>query len=78
MTSAVVGWNNTIDRFIKAELPLNQVVDWLPDNRADWSYQPEEWNSSWSAECEYTDKTDIKLSASGLSTGDVYVDVPGV
>jgi hypothetical protein len=78
ITSTVVGWNNTIDRFIKADLPLDQTVDWLPDNRVDWVYQPDEWNSSWSAECEYTEDTPITLFSSGNKTGDVFVEVEGV
>ncbi|KAK0649518.1 hypothetical protein B0T16DRAFT_133110 [Cercophora newfieldiana] len=78
ITSTVVGWNNTIDRFIKAELPLDQVVDWLPDNRVDWVYRPEEWNSSWAADCQYTEETPITLFSSGNKTGDVFVEVEGV
>lgn len=78
ITSTIVGWNQTIDRFIKAELPLDQTVDWLPDNRVDWVYNPTEWNSSWSAECQYTEETPITLFSSGNNTGDVFEDVPGV
>ncbi|KAK0611625.1 hypothetical protein B0T14DRAFT_571500 [Immersiella caudata] len=78
ITSTVVGWNNTMDRLIKADFPLDQTVDWLPDNRVDWVYQPNEWNSSWGAECEYTPETPITLFSSGNKTGDLFVEVEGV
>lgn len=36
--NALVKWNNTIERFTSAGLPLNQLVDFLPDNTIDWKY----------------------------------------
>ncbi|KAK4452178.1 hypothetical protein QBC34DRAFT_41711 [Podospora aff. communis PSN243] len=78
ISSAVIPWNNTMDRLIKADMPLDQTLDWLPDNRVDWVYQPDEWNSSWGAECEYTEETPIELFSSGNKTGDLFVEVEGV
>lgn len=68
--NTLVKWNTTIERFKSAGLPLNQLVDFLPDNTIDWKYSDAEWNNSWSASCEWTERTAIELYSRG-NTSDV-------
>lgn len=49
----------------QANFPTNQMLDFLPDTSVPWVYEPNEWNSTWAAVCEYTPKTAISLNATG-------------
>ena len=77
---ALVKWNETIERFNLAGLPLNQLMDFLPDNTIDWKYSEPEWNNSWSASCRWTERTPIKLYAMGnaSSGGRIWDIFPGI
>lgn len=80
LLGAVVKWNTTIERFNSAGLPLDQLVDFLPDNTVDWKYTESEWNSSWSASCQWTERTAIELYAMGnaSATGRIWDEIQGL
>lgn len=79
INDALVKWNNTIERFNSAGLPLNQLMDFLPDNTIDWKYSEPEWNNSWSASCHWSERTPIKLYAMGNATsGKIWDIFPGI
>lgn len=54
--------NETIQRLNKAGFPLDQLLDFVPDNSVDWKYDASQWNSTWSADCELTPDTPISLN----------------
>lgn len=68
MGLASVEWNLTYDRLDEADFPNDQLLDFLPDNNVDWSYDPAQWNNSWSIECEQTPKRSIDMYDSGNCT----------
>ncbi|KAK5651673.1 hypothetical protein OQA88_11739 [Cercophora sp. LCS_1] len=72
--NALVKWNSTMERFISARLPLNQLIDFLHDNDIDWKYIETEWNNSWSVEWHWTERTAIQLYEMGNSTEDRVFD----
>src|SRR3954465_10210926 len=69
-----------MERFNSAGLPLNQLVDFLPDNRIDWKYSEVEWNNSWSASCQWTERTAINLYMTGntSNTGSLFDELQGL
>jgi len=77
---AMVKWNSTVERFKSAGLPLDQLVDFLPDNTIDWKYSESEWNNSWSASCQWTERTAIELYLTGntSNTGHLFDEVQGL
>ena len=75
---ALVQWNVTIERLKSASFPLDQLLDFVPDNAVNWVYRRSEWNSSWSAFCRWTGNTTVKLSATGNNTGDIFDAIPGL
>ncbi|KAK5651029.1 hypothetical protein OQA88_1801 [Cercophora sp. LCS_1] len=77
---ALVKWNATIDRFNSAGFPLDQLADFLPDNRIDWKYSESEWNNSWSASCKWTERTAIELYMTGntSNTGQLFHEIQGL
>jgi hypothetical protein len=77
---ALVKWNATIDRFNSANFPLDQLADFLPDNRVDWKYSESEWNNSWSASCRWTERTAIELYMMGntSNTGELFHELQGL
>ncbi|KAK0656879.1 hypothetical protein B0T16DRAFT_452387 [Cercophora newfieldiana] len=79
MGSALVKWNATIERFKAAEMPLDQLVDFLPDNNINWKYSEAEWNNSWSASCQWTERTAIELYSMGNTsdTGNIFATIEG-
>jgi len=78
ITSTMIEWNKTIDRFNSAQVPLDQLLDVLPDIRVDWHYDPAEWKSTWSAKCEYTNRTEIELFSTGNETGYLFEEMEGI
>ncbi|KAH7317904.1 hypothetical protein BKA65DRAFT_609523 [Rhexocercosporidium sp. MPI-PUGE-AT-0058] len=78
MDSALVRWNNTIERLKSANFPTDQLLDFLPDNRVEWQYESAEWNSSWAVSCTWTPQTEIALEATGNSSGYLFDEVPGM
>ncbi|KAK3315640.1 hypothetical protein B0H66DRAFT_628872 [Apodospora peruviana] len=78
MNSAQVKWNNTIDRLNSAGFPLDQLLDFLPDVRVDWRYRPAHWNSTWTASCQFTDRTQIALNSTGNYTEPILDEIPAM
>jgi len=72
----LVQWNNTVERLNSAGFPYNQLLDFLPDLDLDWKYRESEWNSSWAASCEWTDRAPIQLEATGNHTLDILEQFP--
>lgn len=61
--SANVLWNNTMDRLDAAKFPYNMLLDYLPSNNITWAYRENEWNSTWSVDCEMTNQTALHIVA---------------
>jgi hypothetical protein len=81
--NANVAWNETQKSLDRAGFPNDQLLDWLPDPSIPWKYVPDEWNSTWSADCHYTALTPIELAATGNHTevnGSVslFQEIPGL
>lgn len=74
---ANVEWNLTYSRLDKAGFPLDQLLDYLPDNAVDWSFDATQWNSSWSLECQSTPKTVISLETTGQCES-IWYEMPGL
>ncbi len=72
----VVQWTTTMERLDSAGFPHDQLLDFFPDVGTDWKYRASEWNSSWSASCQWTDQTVIQLNATGNSTDDILDQFP--
>jgi hypothetical protein len=68
MGNANVEWNLTYDRLNQAEFPNDQLLDFLPDNLVDWTYDASQWNNTWSFECEQSPQRTLKMHASGNCT----------
>ena len=78
MGGAFVRWNQTIERLNSANFPMDQLLDFQPDNRVEWQYESEEWNSSWAASCTWTPQTPITLEATGNSSGYLFDELPAI
>ncbi len=67
---ATAAIDDTMAKLDKASFPTDELLDFLPDSDQDWVYVPSEWNSTFSANCAYTDSTPINLTATGKFTYD--------
>ena len=64
-------WNEMIDAdgiwvqikssLESANFPTTQLLDFLPDLETSWTYQADEWNNTWHANCEYVSKTPLDM-----------------
>jgi hypothetical protein len=68
MGYAQVEWNLTYSRLDKAGFPDDQLLDFVPDNQIDWTYEPTQWNNTWSFKCKQTPQTPIDMYDSGNCT----------
>jgi hypothetical protein len=75
-SAAQVKWNSTMERLMRADFPPNQLLDFLPDSKVDWTYVPDEWNSTWKITCSYTPQTPFKVVGTNRFTGDVIDEIP--
>ena len=63
---ANVLWNNTIQSLDRAGFPTNQLLDYLPASTEPWTYAVNEWDPTWTMDCNNTPETVIKnLTGSG-------------
>lgn len=62
MAVSQVAWNDTQTSLDRAKFPLDQLLDYMPDTRHFWVYQPEEWNNTWSMSCKPTEFTPVNLT----------------
>jgi hypothetical protein len=77
IASAMVKWNTTQQNLIKANFPTDQLLDFLPNPEGEWLYEPDQWNSSWSANCTMVQPTRIDLVATDNQTS-LFDAVPGI
>jgi len=50
-------WNSTIDSLDKAGFPYDRLLDYLPPATEPWVYAPNEWDPTWSADCDFYNET---------------------
>lgn len=48
-----IDWNSTIDSLDKAGFPYDRLPNYLPPAVEPWVYVPNEWEATWSADCDY-------------------------
>ena len=66
---APVYWISTIESMARAGFPYDRLMDVVPSLKDPWVYQEQEWDSSWRANCNFTDETRMdNLVATGNST----------
>ena len=76
---ALVLWNTTIESLKAANFPLNQLLDFLPDNQVNWVYRESEWNLTWSTSCTWTDETMLpNITTTGNYSGAFLAEIPGL
>lgn len=79
IVSALVQWNETQKSLIRAGFPTDQLLDFLPGTSKHWLYRKNEWNSSWSARCNFIPATPIDLVSTGNRSDTLlYTQVPGL
>lgn len=74
---ASVVWNTTFFSLDNANFPYDQLLDYLPDPTIDWIYDPREWNSSWTLDCNNTELSQIELEDVGNCTS-MFDEIPGL
>ena len=52
-------------------------MDFAPNLKSDWVYEPHEWNSSFSADCDFQSETEVDLYTTG-NFGTLYTEIPGL
>jgi hypothetical protein len=73
-----VHWNQTMAKLDAASFPYNQLLDFLPDSSADWHYEPGQWNSTWSLDCNRTQRTEFDFITTGDEAGGIFAEVPAL
>jgi len=63
-----VTWNLTATSLNRAHFPHDQMLDFVPDTSYDWVYQPQEWNNSWTLDCNHVDQTPIDITLTSNCT----------
>ncbi|KIW35240.1 uncharacterized protein PV07_01946 [Cladophialophora immunda] len=66
-----VAWNLTLTSLERADFPIDELLDYLPDTSDLWVYRPDEWNNSWSMTCKPTESKPVSLHLT--STCDTFV-----
>ncbi|EFR05489.1 hypothetical protein MGYG_08504 [Nannizzia gypsea CBS 118893] len=79
ITSAIVDWNQTLHKLDRASFPPDQLLDFLPAPNYDWRYNGGQWNSTWTAECEFVEPAPVPLTSFGDLNGLTLFDqIPGL
>ncbi|EEP79745.1 predicted protein [Uncinocarpus reesii 1704] len=79
IVSALVKWNETQQSLTRAGFPTDQLLDFLPDPSRHWFYREDEWNSSWSARCDFIPATPVELQSTGNRSDTLlYTQVSGL
>ncbi len=73
-----LSWNETFMSLEQADFPGDQLLDYLPDPTVDWTYEPREWNSTWSMDCKDTNRTKIALNDVGGNCTSILYEIPGL
>ncbi|KIW78085.1 hypothetical protein Z517_07918 [Fonsecaea pedrosoi CBS 271.37] len=61
MPVSQVPWNLTQTSLERANFPVDQLLDYIPDTSDFWVYRPDEWNNTWSMSCETIESTPVTL-----------------
>lgn len=71
--------SKTIDDLNRADFPLDQLLDFVPYRTVPWKYAADQWNSSWSMDCDYlplTTTTDV--DATGNCSNGLFSELPWI
>lgn len=72
---ANVDWNETYSALEKANFPQDQLLDYMPHTNLTWNFRANEWNNSWTMQCQKTNITPIAVVDSGVC-GNLSVELP--
>ncbi|EXJ70335.1 uncharacterized protein A1O5_06403 [Cladophialophora psammophila CBS 110553] len=61
MPDSQVAWNLTQTSLDRANFPINELLDYLPNTSDLWVYRPDEWSNSWAMTCESTESMTVSL-----------------
>lgn len=56
-TDAII--NRTFAAIDQSHFPRTQLLEFWPTPGSDWQYNPNQWNGSWTMDCEYEGRTEI-------------------
>ena len=56
---AEVETNLTLFNLQRANFPQTQLLEYLPDQSLHWEYDPDQWNGSWTMDCQYNKSTPV-------------------
>lgn len=60
-----------------ANFPADRLLDFLPDQEAQWEYRSDEWaNNTWSMNCTYTELEEIPNANVADCSGELLFEVP--
>ena len=75
---SIVNSTSRVNSLEKANAPLLELFDFIPDDQSGWVYVADEWNNSWHGQCTYNSfpATDLIILPSNLSDyGDLYFQI---
>ncbi|KIW28119.1 uncharacterized protein PV07_07801 [Cladophialophora immunda] len=50
-------WNNTIQSLDLANFTLDHMLEYLPPSTSPWTYEPSQWDPTWTLTCNSTEET---------------------
>jgi len=58
-------WTNITRGLDKAGFPHDRLLDFLPDTNLEWTFEPDQWTTTWSMQCSSVPRTAINITGTG-------------
>ena len=53
LSGAIVNVSSQVNILNRANAPLNELFDFVPNEDVTWVYEVSQWNNTWCGECDY-------------------------
>ena len=78
LSGAVVEVSSRIDALARANAPLTELFDFVPDDSSGWVYAAEEWNNTWKGRCSYHLHRAVDLHVLPSNSSNYQDELPGL
>jgi hypothetical protein len=76
LSGAAVNVTSRVQALNKANAPLEQVFDFIPDDSFEWVFLEHEWNNTWHGECTYSKYPAVDLVVYPANSTNYQDEVP--
>src|SRR5882762_2943896 len=76
LSGAVVNITSRVDILNRANAPLTELFDFVPNEDVSWVYEASQWNNTWRGECRYAKHLAVDLTVYPADDATYQKEVP--